>query len=102
MGKINNRRIVCVGFVHLLQEFLYRMGLKDTIRWDVYSVDADKENDGRRLNNHARMIIHLVDPKYNLDGIYMSDPTWDESATWGKTEPYVIKTNHMLYVYVQK
>ncbi len=96
IDKINNRRIVCVGFVHLLQEFLYRMGLKDTIRWDVYSVDADKENDGRRLNNHARMIIHLVDPKYNLDGIYMSDPTWDESATWGKTEPYVIKTNHML------
>lgn len=96
IDKINDRRIVCVGFVHLLQEFLYRMGLKDTIRWDVYSVDTDDKNIGRGQDNHARMIIHLVDPKYGLDGIYMSDPTWDESATWGESEPYRIMTDHML------
>ena len=77
MDKITNRKIVCTGYVHLLREFLYRMGLKDTIRWDVHSHKEELKGYMGR-NNHSRMIIHLVDSKYNIDGLYMSDPTWDE------------------------
>ena len=77
IDKINNRRIVCVGFVHLLQELLFRMGIYDTIRWDVHSIE-EEERSHTQGDNHARMLIHLVDPKYNIDGVYMSDPTWDE------------------------
>ena len=77
MDKITNRKIVCTGYVHLLREFLYRMGLTDTIRWDVHS-KSEEMNNHTFGDNHTRMIIHLTDPKYDIDGIYMADPTWDE------------------------
>ncbi len=77
IDKVTDRRIVCVGYVHLLKELLYRMGIKDTIDWNVHSID-EEERSHTPGDNHARMMIHLVDPKYNIDGVYMSDPTWDE------------------------
>ena len=77
IDKTNDRKIVCVGYVHLLQELLFRMGIYDTIRWDVHSTE-EEERSHTQGDNHARMLIHLVDPKYNIDGVYMSDPTWDE------------------------
>jgi len=77
VNKITGRKIVCVGYVHLLRELLYRMGITDTVRWDVRQNERKKR--GIDLpNNHSRMLIHLVDPKYDIDGIYMSDPTYDE------------------------
>ncbi len=77
IDKTNDRKIVCVGYVHLLRELLFRMGLYDTVRWDVHSIE-EEERSNAKGDNHARMLIHLVDPKYNIDGVYMSDPTWDE------------------------
>lgn len=73
INKDSDIRIVCAGYVNLLRELLYRMDIKDTVSWGVY---ARHEGAGH-FDNHARMIIHLTDPKYNIDGIYMSDPTWD-------------------------
>lgn len=84
----SDRRIVCVGYVHLLREFLYRMGLTDTIRWDVHS-ETEALRSKSSGDNHARMMIHLVDPKYGIDGVYMSDPTWDQRFDQ-------FKHNHML------
>ena len=69
--KDDDRRVVCVGFVNLLKELLYRMGLEDTITWSVHNPN------GELGDNHERLMIHLVDPKYGIDGIYMVDPTWD-------------------------
>ena len=89
IDKLTDRRIVCVGYVHLLKEFLYRMGLRDTIDWDVHSID-EEERSHIPGDNHARMMIHLVDPKYGIDGIYMSDPTWDEMGL------HKMSTKHML------
>ena len=70
-----NRKIVCVGYVHLLREFLYRMGITDTMDWEVSAKNEKNFNDF--VANHARMLIHLVDEKYNIDGVYICDPTWD-------------------------
>ena len=96
IDKTTNKKIVCVGYVHLLQEFLYRMGVEATIQWNVHSKDEEEKNHTFG-DNHARMLIHLVDPKYHIDGVYMSDPTWDEKATWSKLEgSYQIQTDHML------
>ncbi len=88
IAKGTNKRIVCVGYVHLLKEFLMRMGIKDTIDWFVMVPSDTLENEG-----HLRMMIHLVDYKYHIDGIYMSDPTWDEKG--------LMKTSihHMLMSY---
>lgn len=63
-------KIVCAGYVNLLIELLERMGIKDALYWDVRTEDLP-------FNNHARLLIHLKDEKYDIDGIYMSDPTWD-------------------------
>ena len=69
VGKDDNISIVCVGFVRVLRELLYRMGLKDTVE-----ISFRKEGDEY---GHLLMLIHLVDPKYGIDGIYLSDPTQD-------------------------
>ena len=96
IDKTTDRKIVCVGYVHLLREFLYRMGLKDTIVWNVHSKD-EEEKIHSVGDNHARMLIHLTDPKYQINGVYMSDPTWDERATWSTLEgSYKMQTTHML------
>lgn len=90
IDKKTDKRIVCVGYVHLLREFLYRMGITETMRWDVHSKSEKERTKGNKdEDNHARMLIHLVDELYGIDGVYMSDPTWDEDFTR-------FKIDHML------
>jgi hypothetical protein len=67
--------IVCVGFVNLLKLFLDRMGLKNT--YTVTFTFLDDPNEFGGYNGHVRMLIHLIDPKYGIDGFYISDPTFD-------------------------
>ena len=90
MDKMNNKKIVCVGFVHLLRELLYRMDIKDTIDWDVHVPSEEDEDIDDEFVNHLRMLVHLKDDKYKINGIYMSDPTWDEKGLLST------KIDHML------
>ena len=78
VGQEEDLKIVCAGYVKLLREMLYRMGIKDSIEWDVYAPSEGPL--GPSTSNHSRMVVHLVDPKYNIDGIYMADPTWDSHS----------------------
>ena len=73
INSTTNTKIVCTGYVHLLREILYRMGLAYTMDWSV-KTDTNSEYD---FSDHTRMMIHLIDSKYDIDGIYMSDPTLD-------------------------
>lgn len=86
-----NHYIVCKGFSELFVALLDKVGIK------AYDVDVefykDKEevtlSDYARLTKeeikvklgnvsyHSRVLVHLVDPKYQIDGIFMADPTWD-------------------------
>ena len=72
VGKNENVSIVCTGFVRILRELLYRMGLKDTISMS-FRLDGER-------NGHEVMLIHLVDPKYDINGIYMCDPASDANG----------------------
>ena len=85
INSITKTTIVCVGFTHLLREILYRMGITDTMDWHV-KINGQVSSNG----DHMRMMIHLIDQKYGIDGIYMSDPTFDNRKD---TE---LKFNHML------
>ena len=76
VGDPENKSIVCLGYVNLLMEILRRMGMEDVAEWSIYA-PGEKGAVDERGTNHARMMIHLVDPKYDIDGVYMSDPTWD-------------------------
>lgn len=76
-----NDYMVCVGYASLLRELLYRVGI-ETYDYGV-SVDISYE-DGFTLEEkevdlagHARVIVNIEDPKYNIKGFYVADPTWD-------------------------
>ena len=80
-----NDYIVCAGYVNLLQTFCKRFGL--TTGYMPVSVMHD-EQENPTITNHARLFVHLKDEKYDIDGVYISDPTWDSMGE--------IKYNHLL------
>ncbi|MBQ8659867.1 MAG: hypothetical protein IJ475_03430 [Bacilli bacterium] len=92
---LDNEYMVCVGYSTLLGDLLDKLGianseysisldvgldmipdnvemLPDSITVGDKQVDVELEK-----AHHARRIINLVDPKYGIDGIFVSDPTWD-------------------------
>lgn len=94
---LENDYIVCVGYTKLLCDLLSKVGISA----QEYAVDVDTGLDGIPLDTlvlpdfisggdpsstrevitegsgHSRALIHLVDPKYGIDGYYIADPTWD-------------------------
>ena len=78
--------MVCVGYATLLEDLLTKLGIKaahysvtvdtslDSVPDDALVIPEEIENSS---GGHARAIIHLVDPKYGIDGLFISDPTWD-------------------------
>lgn len=72
---LDNEYIVCLGFAKLLKDLLRRIGIK--------AVDSSVEVilNGNELENynagHARVLVYLNDPKYNIKGYFVADPTWD-------------------------
>lgn len=94
---LDNEYMVCVGYSNLLGDLLDKLGIENCeysqavdVGLDYVPKDAvvlpDKvvnPRDGKeyevetRRGDHARREIHLVDPKYGIDGYYLADPTWD-------------------------
>ena len=78
---LNNDYMVCLGYANLLIELLNRLDMPSY----SYSVATDISYDGGftleekpiELADHARVIININDPKYNINGTYVVDPTWD-------------------------
>lgn len=65
---LNNDYIVCVGYINLLSDLLNKLQIENT----SYVVDVVG-------GKHNRLIVNIRDLKYNVDGIYISDPTFDRS-----------------------
>ena len=79
---LNNDYIVCVGFSDLLTTLLDKVGIP-SITTDA-DVDISKYNDNLEniptdLKGHQRNIVKIDDDKYNIHGIYIVDPTWDNN-----------------------
>lgn len=85
---LDNDYMVCVGYSELLGDLLDKLNIPNR----SYDVDVDITHDRVPLDvhvvtedmlipydsgGHARREIHLVDPKYGINGIYIADPTWD-------------------------
>lgn len=78
---LNNEYMVCVGYSTLLKTLLDKVGIPCM----KYSVSVDTSYDDGftqeeipvNIEGHARNIIKLDDPKYNIHGIYIVDATWD-------------------------
>ncbi len=74
-----NDLIVCGGFTKILVELCKRINIK-TRRMNVciYTID---EGSIQYDCQHCRNILRLTDAKYNIDGLYISDVTWNNILT---------------------
>ncbi len=92
---LDNDYIVCVGFSNFLGILLDKLGIEN----EEYSQNVDTGLDNISVNRivlpddalvklegHERRKINLVDPKYNIDGYFIADPTWDNDL---KNDSYV-------------
>ena len=96
---LNNKYIVCVGYTNLFGDLLEKLGIESTyLHFSVdTSYDSIKDTNSEikpssevvNLSGHARRYVHVIDKKYNIDGFYISDPTWDSNM---KKDLY----NHMV------
>ena len=66
--SLSGKYMVCVGFAKTLKALCDEIG----IACEVQDVKAGSEEE-----NHANCCVYIKDDKYNLDGIYYSDATWD-------------------------
>ena len=73
-------KIVCLGYANIFAAYLTYVGFKN----DIVSL--------RRINNpnigHTRNMAYIKDDKYDIDGVYYFDLTWD-SIDDQKTDRYL-------------
>jgi len=62
-------KIVCLGYANLFNVILCYLGI------DSYIFELQDKN--ATLEGHARNAIYVKDDKYNIDGVYFFDATWD-------------------------
>lgn len=83
---LDSEYIVCAGFANLLIDLLSKLGIEAmdysaTVQTGFDSIKRDAEVMSDDVNSslefHARAMVNLVDPKYGIDGFYLTDPTWD-------------------------
>lgn len=85
-------KIVCEGFSNIYKAILKKLG------YNIMNCKILKNEtvNGKRIA-HLRNIIHLVDKKYNIDGIYEIDVTWGSKKNVNDTSylnsyKYFLKT----------
>lgn len=62
------KKRVCVGYANIMCSVLNKLGFKN----QVFNLDPTKGDKG-----HARNLVYVNDDKYDIDGYYFFDATWD-------------------------
>lgn len=83
-------KIVCVGYARLLSELCNRLGLPCKTQ-ALYRGLPTKF----MTTNHENCITFLVDPFYDVDGLFMSDACWDSFKDAGHSKTI----NHALLTF---
>lgn len=81
-GILNSDKIVCVGYTEYFNEIISRLDLPNVKTFFNYVQVGTK----KKPEYHQNMIIYLKDEKYDIDGYYYFDPTWD-SVKDGDKQP---------------
>lgn len=88
-GVLNSDRIVCVGYCELFKAVINEIGNKNIKIFDNHVTVQDEDDILGYLfgefDKHRNLIIYLKDEKYNIEGFYYLDPTWDCSQTDSNT-----------------
>ncbi len=61
-------KIVCAGFVNVFNTILHKLG----IPCSSFRLLSTEQED-----NHVESVVYLKDAKYDLDGLYLFDPTFE-------------------------
>ncbi len=61
--------IVCLGFANIYNCVLQKLGINSEVCILMSKTDEKK--------GHARNVMYLKDDKYDIEGVYFSDPTFD-------------------------
>ena len=76
-GVLNSDRMVCVGYSSLIKEIMKKLEKNNII---VFSNNVGCSKDNKTLCAlHRNLIVYCKDEKYNIEGYYYLDPTWDRS-----------------------
>ncbi len=65
----NTGNMVCSGFARIITEVLNELGIQS----GIYKL-VTKDNE-----LHARSLVHIIDQKYDINGIYSMEPTWESA-----------------------
>ena len=76
---LDNEYMVCVGYAKLLETLLQKINIPVNILSVGVSIE-DEKNKTKRAG-HTRNIVKIDDDKYNIHGIFIADPTWDNDIT---------------------
>lgn len=74
-------KIVCVGYAKIFKLLLDKVGIESETTYL-------KEIKG--IYGHVRNEIYIKDEKYDIDGVYLFDPTWDSNKN-EKDNRYLLK-----------
>ena len=69
---LKNDSMVCTGYVLFLREILDRLGIRN----GVLDENMQKNDNAIGLNWHSRLLVGIIDDKYKMDQVLVSDPTW--------------------------
>ena len=69
-GVLNSNFIVCVGYSELFEAIMKQINPNIKIYENSIIVGG----------RHSDLIVHLIDKKYNIDGLYLLDPTFDNKG----------------------
>ena len=77
---LNNEYMVCVGYSTLLKTLLDKVNIPSIIL-DVTFYESECQTDTKDLYvvGHQRNLVRIIDKKYNINGIYVSDSTFDNN-----------------------
>jgi hypothetical protein len=73
---LDNNYMVCAGYADLFSNLCKRVGIESS----YFSFGLENKDHG-----HARCYVHIIDPKYNVNGYLICDPT---ARRIGKTMYY--------------
>lgn len=86
---LNGEYIVCQGYSSLLTELLDRVDIES----QNYSttLNEEKNNEVEYIGEHARTIVNIKDEKYNINGYFIADATWDNNKNIVDTYDYALR-----------
>ena len=92
---LSGDKIVCVGYANIFDKVLSNLGIRDM----MYRLNGYNGNDG-----HQRNLVYVKDDKYDVNGLYYFDLTWDckknnQDNSFINIYKYFAKTKNQFYNY---